>query len=80
MLDSILLDQLKIFVKYFREEISNDSKIFNVWRYVFTSSREKFPEKALGTRMDHSAIANAVASSFQKAKVFLVFAMSTVCC
>lgn len=80
LLDSILLDQLKIVIKYFREEISNDSKIFNVRRYVFTWSREKFPGKVLGTRMDHSALANAMASSFQKAKVFLVFAMSTMCC
>ena len=37
---------------------------------LFTSSRI-LPEKPTGTQMDHSAIANAMAASFRKAKVLL---------
>ena len=38
-------------------------------RFLFTSSRIS-TEKPLGQQMDHSAIANAMASSFKKTKVF----------
>ena len=38
-------------------------------RFLFTSSRIS-TEKPLGQQMDHSANANAMASSFKKAKVF----------
>ena len=38
-------------------------------RFLFTSSRIS-TKKPLGQQMDHSAIANAMASSFKKAKVF----------
>ena len=71
-LDTILLEQVQLYIEHYRPLISSDSKLSNKKRYLFTSSRI-FPEKPLGSQMDHSAIANAMAASFQKAEVLLDF-------
>ena len=53
-----------------RPHISSDVKLPHKRHYLFTLSRT-VGEKPTGTQMDHSAIANAVAASFRKAKVLL---------
>ena len=70
LLDTILLEQVQLFIEHYRPHISRDEKLPGKKRYLFTSSRI-LPEKPIGTQMDHSAIANAMAASFRKAKVLL---------
>ena len=70
LLDTILLEQVQLYIEHYRPLISTDEKIPNTRRYLFTSSRI-LPEKPVRTQMDHSAIANAMAASFRKAKVLL---------
>ena len=70
LLDTILLEQVQLFIEHYRPHISRDEKLPSKKRYLFTSSRI-LPEKPIGTQMDHSAIANAMAASFRKAKVLL---------
>ena len=69
LLDTILVEQVQLYIEHYRPLISNDNKLANKKRYLFTSSRI-LPEKPLGTKMDQSAIANAMAASFHKAEVF----------
>ena len=63
LLDTILPEQVQLFFEHYRPLISRDERIANKNRYLFTSSRI-LPEKPLGTQMDYSAIANAMAASF----------------
>lgn len=62
LLDDILMEQL------FQPSVSKDDNKSLYQKYVFTSSRVS-SQKLLGTKMDHSAVANAMAASFRKAKV-----------
>ena len=63
LLDTILQEQVQLYIEHYRPLISNDEKLPNARRYLFMSSRI-LPEKPLGTQMDHSAIANVMAASF----------------
>ena len=70
LLDSILYEQLKLYIEVYRPIVSNDSKLHDQNRYVFASSRIT-TTKPLGQKMDHSAISNAMTSAFSKAKVLV---------
>ena len=59
---------MQLYIEHYRPLINSDEKLANKRRY--TSSRI-LPEKPLGSQVDHSAIANAMATSFQKAGVLL---------
>ena len=72
LLENILLEKVQLYIEHYRPLISNDSKLSNKRRYLFTSSRI-LPEKPLGSQMHHSAIVNAMAASFRKAEVLLDF-------
>ena len=69
LLDTILLQQMKQYIELYRPLVSEDSKLYGMERYVFTSSRFT-TTKPLGQKMDHSAISNGMTSSFHKANVF----------
>ena len=62
LLDTILQEQVQLYIEHYRPLISNDEKLPNARRYLFMSSRI-LPEKPLGTQMDHSAIANVMVAS-----------------
>ena len=70
LLDSILYEQLKLYIEVYRPIVSNDSKLHDQNRYVLTSSRIT-TTKPLGQKMDHSAISNAMTSAFSKVKVLV---------
>ena len=70
LLDSILYEQLKLYIEVYRPIVSNDSKLHDQNRYVFTWSRIT-TTKPLGQTMDHSAISNAMRSAFSKVKVLV---------
>ena len=72
LLENILLEKVQLYIEHYRPLISNDSKLSNKRRYLFTSS-QILPEKPLGSQMDHSAIAYAMAASIHKAEVLLDF-------
>ena len=68
LLDEILYQQIQIFIKLFRPLLAADERLASIKRYLFTSSRIP-TNKPLGVKMDHSAISNALTSTFKKAKV-----------
>ena len=68
LLDEILYQQIQIFIKLFRPLLTADERFPSIKRYLFTSSRIP-TNKPLGVKMDHSAIGNALTSTFKKAKV-----------
>ena len=59
---------LKLYIQNLRPFITKDDKKHASKRFLFTSSRFS-TDKPLGQQIDHSAIANAMAASFKKAKV-----------
>ena len=61
---------MQLYIEHYRPLINSDEKLANKRPYLFTSS-QILPEKPLGSQVDHSAIANAMAASFQKAEVLL---------
>ena len=63
-----LQQQIKIYIDVFQQCVTKDDDKPSYLRYLFTSSRF-VTEKPLGQQMDNSAIANAMAASFRKAKV-----------
>lgn len=68
LLDEIHLQQIKAYIDVFRQCVTKDDDKPSYLRYLFTSSRF-VTEKPLGQQMNNSAIANAMAASFRKAKV-----------
>ena len=62
-------EQIQLYIEHLRPFVSKDDQKDESQRFLFTSSRIS-TEKPLGQQMDHSAIANAMASSFKKAKLF----------
>ena len=71
ILDDILYEQVQTYIKLFRPLITADEKLQDARRFLFTSSRIT-TSKPLGIQMNHSATANALSSSFKKAKVGIV--------
>ena len=68
LLDDILYEQVKSFIKLYRPLITDDKGKSDFQRYLFTSSRIP-TNKPLGVKMNHFAISNTLTSSFKKAKV-----------
>ena len=68
LLSETHLQQIKLYIQNLRPFITNDYKKHASQRFLFTSSRFS-TDKPLGQQIDHSAIANAMAASFRKAKV-----------
>ena len=62
-------EQIQLCIEHLRPFVSKDDQKDESQRFLLTSSRIS-TEKPLGQQMDHSAIANAMASSFKKAKLF----------
>ena len=68
LLYGILHEQLNLFIEIFCPVISDDTHLADCQRYLFTSSRLS-TSKPPGTKMDQSAISNALSATFKKAKV-----------
>ena len=62
-------EQIQLYIEHLHPSVSKDDQKDESQRFLFTSSRIN-TEKPLGQQMDHSAISNAMASSFKKAKLF----------
>ena len=68
LLDSILYEQLKLYIQVYCPIVSNDSDLHKQNVYVFTLSRFS-TTKPLAQKMDHLAISNAMTSAFLKANI-----------